>query len=289
MSAFGTRSADNTWPTRRSTFAKSSISMKLVTPTASASVARVTGGSQMGAVKSMASKDMNLKYAAVLHLDDVRVVANRVEEKDGYCAVQVGVGNDEVDPLDIRAHHVGDGVAAGVEGHRPGVDVDRSGVVESHAERGRAGAGAQQQRHSHVLGPTVVADGQVLLAVAVHVGDALDPVVEDDARERSGAARAARTQRAHRVVHHDYLSAQPALSHGIAQEVITVAQDVTDSRRAEEGIRRYAIQQTAIANLSHLALSGALCPNASVDAGTRLDDVPASFVVVTGNAAMNEP
>jgi hypothetical protein len=33
------RSADNTWPTRRSTFAKSSISMKLVTPTASASVA----------------------------------------------------------------------------------------------------------------------------------------------------------------------------------------------------------------------------------------------------------
>ncbi len=44
---------------------------------------------------------------------------------------------------------------------------------------------------------------------------------------------------------------------GAAQEVITVAQDVTDARRAEEGIRRYAIQQSAIANLSHLALSGA--------------------------------
>ena len=45
--------------------------------------------------------------------------------------------------------------------------------------------------------------------------------------------------------------------HGVAQEVITVAQDVTDARRAEDGIRRYAIQQSAIANLGHLSLSGA--------------------------------
>ena len=44
LSAFGMRSADNTWPTRRSTFAKSSISIKLVTPTASASVACCIGG-----------------------------------------------------------------------------------------------------------------------------------------------------------------------------------------------------------------------------------------------------
>lgn len=46
-------------------------------------------------------------------------------------------------------------------------------------------------------------------------------------------------------------------SHGAAREVITVAQDVTDARRSEEDLRRFAIQQTAIANLGHLALSGA--------------------------------
>ena len=46
-------------------------------------------------------------------------------------------------------------------------------------------------------------------------------------------------------------------THGVAQKVIAVAQDVTSSRHADESMRRYATQQTAIANLSHLALSGA--------------------------------
>ena len=46
-------------------------------------------------------------------------------------------------------------------------------------------------------------------------------------------------------------------AHGKPQEVIAVAQDVTESRRNEEELRRFVIRQSATANLGHLALSGA--------------------------------
>ena len=46
-------------------------------------------------------------------------------------------------------------------------------------------------------------------------------------------------------------------AHGKPKEVIAVAQDVTESRRNEEELRRFVIRQSAAANLGNLALSGA--------------------------------
>jgi large subunit ribosomal protein L3 len=52
----------------------------------------------------------------VLHLDDVRVVANRTEEKDGYTAVQLGLGRAK--PKNVTKPQRGHFAKAGVEAPR---------------------------------------------------------------------------------------------------------------------------------------------------------------------------
>jgi large subunit ribosomal protein L3 len=52
----------------------------------------------------------------VLHLDDVRVVANRTEEKDGYTAVQLGLGRAK--PKNVTQPQRGHFAKAGVEAPR---------------------------------------------------------------------------------------------------------------------------------------------------------------------------
>ncbi|PWS35097.1 50S ribosomal protein L3 [Falsiroseomonas bella] len=52
----------------------------------------------------------------VLHLDDVRVVANRTAEKDGYSAVQLGIGNAK--PKNVSKPQKGHFAKAGVEAPR---------------------------------------------------------------------------------------------------------------------------------------------------------------------------
>lgn len=52
----------------------------------------------------------------VLHLDEVRVVANRTEEKDGYTAVQLGLGRAK--PKNVTKPQKGHFAKAGVEAPR---------------------------------------------------------------------------------------------------------------------------------------------------------------------------
>lgn len=52
----------------------------------------------------------------VLHLDEVRVIANRTAEKDGYVAVQVGIGRAK--PKNVTKPQKGHFVKAGVEAPR---------------------------------------------------------------------------------------------------------------------------------------------------------------------------
>jgi large subunit ribosomal protein L3 len=52
----------------------------------------------------------------VLHLDEVRVVANRTAEKDGYTAVQVGIGREK--PKNVSKPQKGHFAKAGVEAPR---------------------------------------------------------------------------------------------------------------------------------------------------------------------------
>jgi len=56
----------------------------------------------------------------VLHLDDVRVIANRTVEKDGYAAVQVGIGVAK--PKNVSKPQKGHFAKAGVEAPRKVVE-----------------------------------------------------------------------------------------------------------------------------------------------------------------------
>jgi large subunit ribosomal protein L3 len=56
----------------------------------------------------------------VLHLDEVRVVSNRTEEKDGYTAVQLGIGRAK--PKNVSKPQKGHFAKAGVEAPRKTVE-----------------------------------------------------------------------------------------------------------------------------------------------------------------------
>jgi large subunit ribosomal protein L3 len=59
------------------------------------------------------NEDGSTVPVTVLHLDDVRVVAKRTEEKDGYNAVQVGIGKAK--PKNVTKPQKGHFAKAGVE------------------------------------------------------------------------------------------------------------------------------------------------------------------------------
>ncbi len=62
------------------------------------------------------NEDGSTVPVTVLHLDDVRVVANRTAEKDGYSAVQLGIGNAK--PKNVTKPQKGHFAKAGVEAPR---------------------------------------------------------------------------------------------------------------------------------------------------------------------------
>jgi large subunit ribosomal protein L3 len=62
------------------------------------------------------NEDGSTVPVTVLHLDEVRVVANRVQEKDGYTAVQIGIGKAK--PKNVTKPQKGHFAKAGVEAPR---------------------------------------------------------------------------------------------------------------------------------------------------------------------------
>ncbi len=80
------------------------------------------------------NEDGSTVPVTVLHLDDVRVVANRTAEKDGYTAVQLGLGNAK--PKNVTKPLKGHFAKSGVEAPRKLVEfrVAAEGLVPPGAK-----------------------------------------------------------------------------------------------------------------------------------------------------------